>query len=165
MFFDLFDLSHQMTPLTVHFFSKFSLKRSWQTFFIVFCYIFQISRKTFCKIKQLSYTNFYRHLVTWSGWSMALKKINWIVIENSFKNILYPHLIEYNFSIMLLWLIHKLASAFLKWRRSCWQIYLSEFHNPNVMDDLLLHGAAYGIRRTIRSCKRIERNSRSHFLA
>ena len=54
-------------------FAKLSLKRSWQTFFFVLSCIFHISRKTFCKIKKLSYTNFYRNLVTWYGWSMALR--------------------------------------------------------------------------------------------
>ena len=58
--------------LIVKFFAKFLLKRIWQTFSIVFCFIFKISRKIFCKIKELSYTNFYRNLVTWFVWSMAL---------------------------------------------------------------------------------------------
>ena len=54
-------------------FVKFSPKWSWQMVFIVFCCIFQIFRKIFCKIKKLSYTNFYRNLVTWSGLFMALR--------------------------------------------------------------------------------------------
>ena len=53
-------------------FAQFSLKRSWQTSLIIFCSIFQIFRKTFCKIRKLPQTNFHRNLVAWSGWSMAL---------------------------------------------------------------------------------------------
>ena len=56
-------------------FAKFSLKWSWETFFIVFSCIFQISRKIFCKIKKLSYTGFYRNLVTRSDRSMALNNL------------------------------------------------------------------------------------------
>ena len=51
-------------------FARFSHKRSWQTFFIVLCCIFQIFRKIFCRIKKLSCMDFYRNLVTWSGWFM-----------------------------------------------------------------------------------------------
>ena len=51
-----------------HFFQQ-----SWKTFCIVFCVIFQIFKKIFYKITNLSYMNFYRNLVTWSGWSMALR--------------------------------------------------------------------------------------------
>ena len=58
--------------LTVTFFAKFSLKRSWQTFFIVFSRILHIFPKIFCKIKNLCCMNFYWNLVTWSNWSMAL---------------------------------------------------------------------------------------------
>ena len=43
-------------------------------FFIVFCCIFQIFRKIFCKIRKLSYMNFYRNLVTWTVWSIALSR-------------------------------------------------------------------------------------------
>ena len=54
-------------------FATFSLKRSWQKIFIVICCFFQIFRKIFFVIKKLSYTKFYRKLVTWCGWSMAIE--------------------------------------------------------------------------------------------
>ena len=56
------------------YFVKFSLKWSWQAFFVVFSCIFQIFRNIFSKIKNLSYMNFYRNFVTCSRWSMALIK-------------------------------------------------------------------------------------------
>ena len=46
-----------------------------------FCCIFQISRKTICKIRKLSYTNFYKNSVAWSGWSMTL-----IIFQYFYKN-------------------------------------------------------------------------------
>ena len=51
--------------ITIKFVEKFSLKRSWETFSIVFCSIFPSFRKIFCKIKTLSFTSFYRNIVTW----------------------------------------------------------------------------------------------------
>ena len=57
--------------MTVKILAQFSLKLSWQTFFIVFCCIFQIFRKIFSEIKKLSYTNFYWNLITWFGWSFV----------------------------------------------------------------------------------------------
>ena len=49
----------------------------------LFCCIFQIFRKIIPKIKKLSNMNFYKKLVTWSGWSMAVKKISeiWITLS------------------------------------------------------------------------------------
>ena len=61
---------------SVNIFAEFSLKRSWQTFFILFCCIFQIFWKIFYKIKKLSFMVFYRNLVTWCGWSTALNSLN-----------------------------------------------------------------------------------------
>ena len=45
---------------------------------IAFCCIFEIFKKTICKLKKLSETNFNRNLVTWCRWSMALNKTNYI---------------------------------------------------------------------------------------
>ena len=66
-------------------FAKYLLKRSWQTFSIVFCNILQIFRKIFCKIKKLSYMDFYRNLVTWSCWSMFSKhlRLKFLTYEKS----------------------------------------------------------------------------------
>ena len=66
--------AYRQLQLTVKMFAKFSLKRSWQTFFIVFCWIFQLVKKIFCKTKKLSYMNFYRNSVTWFRWSMTLRE-------------------------------------------------------------------------------------------
>ena len=67
--------TYRQLQLIVKLFAKCSLKRSWQTFFVVLCCIFQISKKTFCKIKKLPYMYFYRNLVTWSDWSIAVKEM------------------------------------------------------------------------------------------
>ena len=58
--------------LIFQFFSKFVLKWRYQTGFTVFCYVYQIFRKIFCKLKKLSYMNeLMYNLVTWLDWSMA----------------------------------------------------------------------------------------------
>ena len=57
--------TYRQLELNVKFFSKFSPMLSWQMFFIVFFGIFQISRKTFCKIKKF----FYTKLVISLSWS------------------------------------------------------------------------------------------------
>ena len=67
-------------------YAKFSLVRSWKTFFIGFYCIFQISKKIFCKIKKLSYTNFYRNLITWFTWSMALNYPGKVLDRNSIRS-------------------------------------------------------------------------------
>ena len=73
--------TYQQLQLTVKFCAEFSLKAKLKDFFIVFCCIFQNFIKIFCKMKMLSHMDFYRNLVTWSGWSMALRTQ---IIFNSF---------------------------------------------------------------------------------
>ena len=106
----------------------------------VFCCIFQISRKTFRRIRKLSYTNFYRDLVTWSGWSMALRymscqksdllkkrfsahntkntilsAVHWkLAFSVSFcvRKVNFPPLVRYNFKFVL---IFRTIEIFLYW--------------------------------------------------
>ena len=76
--------------------AKFSFKRSWQTFLIVFYCIFQIFWKIFSKMKKLSCINFYRNLITWFGWSVAL---------------MYSYRLCYKHFVKGIWYLRKVASS------------------------------------------------------